>query len=116
LPHQGAFVHRRVYERIGGYRKIFKITLDYDFFYRAFQDGCSLKYENFPIAVMGGGGVSSRVDQQSFSERIREEYRVQKMNESSTLWKIVQFLFHNLYFPYKCKLIPRITNREKPVT
>jgi len=37
FPHQGAFVHRRVYERIGNFREDLTIALDYDFFYRALK-------------------------------------------------------------------------------
>lgn len=56
FPHQGAFVHRRVYERIGGFREELKIALDYDFFYRALNARCTVRFGESTVAVMGGRG------------------------------------------------------------
>jgi glycosyltransferase involved in cell wall biosynthesis len=102
IPHQGAFVHRRVFDKIGAFRTEFSIVMDYDFFYRAFQAGMKVKIEKQPVAVMGGSGVSSNPSY--LKKRIMEEFRVQRMNERSRIWRLAQWIFQKLYFPYKTKL------------
>ncbi len=102
IPHQGAFVHRRVFDKIGAFRTDYSIVMDYDFFYRAFQAGVKVKIEKQPIAVMGGSGVSSNPSY--LKKRIEEEFRVQRMNERNRIWRLVQWVFQKLYFPYKTKL------------
>ncbi len=97
--HQGCFVNRRIFENIGGYRKEFAITFDYDFFYRALNAHCTVKFENFPIALMGATGISSNPSY--LYERLREEYRVQKMNEEKLFWGMAQYIFRAFYIPYK---------------
>ena len=106
LPHQGSFVHRRVYDRIGGFREEFTIALDYDFFYRTLMSGCSVKFEKRPVALMGGQGISSNQD--FLITRIQEEARVQYLNETNPFWRLAQLFFRTLYFPYKTRFLPRI--------
>ena len=106
FPHQGCFVHRRIYKRIGGYRKEFSIALDYDFLYRALMSSCTVKFETTPVALMGGMGVSSK--QEMLITRLREEVRVQDLNERNFYWRAAQLLFRTLYFPYKIRLLPRL--------
>jgi glycosyltransferase involved in cell wall biosynthesis len=97
--HQGCFVHRRVFERIGGFRKEFKICMDYDFFYRALVGHLSVKFGNFPVALMGGAGVGS--DSNFIYRRLAEERLVQLHNEKNYGWKTAQFIFRLLYMQYK---------------
>ena len=100
FPHQGTFVHRRVFERIGGFREDFSIAMDYDFFYRAILAGCTVKFHREPpVAMMGGSGIGTRLD--SLSRRLKEEALVQEMNERNALWRKGQILFKRLYHPYK---------------
>jgi len=97
--HQGCFVHRRVFERIGGFRKEFKICMDYDFFYRALAGHLSVKFGNFPVALMSGTGVGS--DSKFIYRRLTEEKLVQLQNEHNPGWKSAQFIFRLLYMLYK---------------
>ena len=107
FPHQGTFVHRRVFERIGGFREDFSIAMDYDFFYRAILAGCTVKYHREPpVALMGGSGVGTRLD--FLKRRLREESLVQEMNERNPLWRMGQIVFKRLYHPYKMWLLPRL--------
>lgn len=106
FPHQGCFVHRRVYDRVGGYRKEFSIALDYDFFYRVLSTRPSVKFENMPVALMGGSGVSSNQD--AVIARFREEFQVQRFNEKKHIWRIAQLLFRQIYFPYKTRFLPNV--------
>ena len=99
------FVHLRVYEKIGGYNTNFKIALDYDFFYRALKAKCSVSFQKDYVAIMGGSGISSKKELLKY--RINEEYQVQKINEENIFWKMVQMIFHKVYFPYKTALLPR---------
>jgi len=104
LQHQGTFVHRRVFDRIGEFRDEFSIALDYDFFYRALKFGCSVKFEAEPsIAVMGGKGVSS--DRALLFKRLKEEALVQDLNETDLLWRCLQYIFRVFYFPYKVRVL-----------
>ena len=97
--HQGCFVHRRVFERIGGFRKEYKICLDYDFFYRALAGDASVMFGKYPVALMGGAGVGSNSN--FIYGRLAEEKRVQLQNEQNPGWKSAQFLFRLLYMQYK---------------
>jgi glycosyltransferase involved in cell wall biosynthesis len=107
FPHQGTFVHRRVFERIGGFREDFSIAMDYDFFYRALMAGCPVKFHRNPtVAIMGGSGIGTRLD--FLRPRLREEALVQKMNENNPIWRMCQVVFRRLYYPYKLWLFPRL--------
>ena len=109
--HQGTFVHKRVFDRMGGFREQFSIALDYDFFYRALMSRSTIKFGNQPIALMGGKGVSSAPE--LLYKRLREEALVQRSNEKNLFWRIAQLLFQRLYFPYKTRLAPRLSIQPK---
>jgi glycosyltransferase involved in cell wall biosynthesis len=94
--HQGLFVDKHLIEKVGGFRKRFKISMDYDFTYRALKNNPTVHFERIPIARMYGGGVSSFV-----YDRVKEDRRVQLLNEENLLWRIGQMLFYAFYLPYK---------------
>ena len=94
--HQGCLVRREVFDEIGGFKKRFKISMDYDFMYRALKCGATVNFGYFPIAKMSGGGISS-----FFYNRIQEDRQVQLLNEDNPLWRIAQLIFYLLYRPYK---------------
>jgi glycosyltransferase involved in cell wall biosynthesis len=102
--HQGAFVHRRTYELIGDFREELAIAFDYDFFYRALKARSKVKFYRYPIAIMGGEGISSNED--FLLIRLREESSVQIMNETNRFWRAIQSLFRTIYVPYKTRLVP----------
>ncbi len=104
--HQGTFVHKRVFDRIGGFREQFSIALDYDFFYRALCSGATVKFGIQPVATMGGTGVSS--NSAMLAKRLGEENLVQRMNEKRLFWRMAQLLFQFLYFPYKTRLAQKL--------
>lgn len=108
--HQGAFVHRRVFERIGGFREWFSIAMDYDFFYRALNAGCSVRFATTPVALMGGEGVGSRAN--TMLRRLEEERLVQRVNERNAFLKMTQSVFWSLYLPYKTRFLPRLEKRR----
>jgi len=104
--HQGCFVHRRVFDQIGVFRNEFKICLDYDFFYRALARNCSVKFGKFPVALMGGEGVGSNPE--FILKRLKEERLIQILNEKKVFWRLLQFVFHMLYLPYKTHSFSKI--------
>jgi hypothetical protein len=106
FPHQGCFVHRRVFDRVGGFRKEFSIAMDYDFFYRILSTNPSVNFETEPVALMGAKGISN--DQKHLIPRLEEEVRVQDRNESNYFWRAAQSLFRILYFPYKTRFLPKL--------
>jgi glycosyltransferase involved in cell wall biosynthesis len=99
IPHQGAFVHRRLFERIGGFCEEFSIAMDYDFFYRAFAAKATFRFFPRPVSRMGGCGISS--GHQVLLKRLEEEKKVQELNEKSPFWRVAQKAFRLLYIPYK---------------
>ena len=97
FPHQGTFVHKRAYDSVGLFRNELKISMDYDFFYRCMNARRPFCKGNVPIAVWRGEGVS---DTEKY-KRIKEEIRVQDLNENSKLWRTAQRLFRIFYLPYR---------------
>lgn len=97
--HQGCFAKRQVFDNIGRFRTEFAITFDYDFFYRALNARCTVHFEDFPVTVMGAGGISSNAA--FLFKRLEEEYLVQKRNEESRFWMLAQRIFRVFYMPYK---------------
>lgn len=110
FPHQGCFVHNRVFEKIGNFNTELKIDMDYDFFYRALARKCSVKFGRLPVALMGGTGVGS--DLKFIYKRLQEEKLVQVSNERNPGWKIAQFIFRSLYMPYKKSMISYAINKD----
>jgi glycosyltransferase involved in cell wall biosynthesis len=111
FPHQGCFVHQRVFKKIGGFRKEFKINMDYDFFYRALHEKCIVKFEKFPVAIMGGKGVGTNPEM--IDKRLKEERLVQRLNERNPLWRLTQNIFACFYLPYKMFSAKRPLNLQK---
>ena len=99
FSHQGCFVRRSVFSRIGGFNASFAISMDYDFFYRALKHKCSVNFFERPVSIMGGNGISSIID--NVSRRLKEDQLVQAINEDNKIWRIAQKFFWILYTPYK---------------
>lgn len=113
FPHQGCFVHKRVFDRIGEFRNEFKICMDYDFFYRALTSKCSVKFGKFPVALMGGTGIGSL--SKFVYKRLEEERLVQRLNEQNIGWRIAQFFFRSLYIPYKKYLLSHADDNKPTI-
>ncbi|MGD8369154.1 MAG: glycosyltransferase family 2 protein [Desulfobacterales bacterium] len=111
FPHQGCFVHRRIFERIGGFREDLKIALDYDFFYRALNEKPTVRFRPEPVAIMGGSGISSNSDW--LARRLEEERKVQCENETNPIVRIFQLLFRTAYEPYRLRLRSALTRKDR---
>jgi glycosyltransferase involved in cell wall biosynthesis len=99
FPHQGCFVKRSVFDQIGGFNTSFKIAMDYDFFYRALQHGCTVTFCHKPVALMGCNGIGTLAENATY--RFKEEQRVQAINEDKYFWRKAQRLFWIVYLHYK---------------
>lgn len=103
FPHQGCFVKRSLFDKIGVFRNDFQIAMDYDFFYRALNHHITATFGDFPVAVMGGEGIGTSVE--TTMQRLNEEKLVQLLNEKNIFWKAVQSTFRFFYLPYKKRRI-----------
>lgn len=97
--HQGVFVHKHLYEKVGNFNTDYSIAMDYDFFYRALKVKPAIAFGHFPVAEMSGSGISSSTEH--LATRLDEETLVQKQNETSFVWRSAQGVFRFLYRPYK---------------
>lgn len=61
VPHQGAFVSRETYRRIGGYDTALKLRMDFDFFARCRAGGVTHRFIPKTIARYETGGASMQL-------------------------------------------------------
>jgi glycosyltransferase involved in cell wall biosynthesis len=80
IPHQGAFCHRTLFGRIGGFDESFRIAMDFEFFLRAMRAGATIRTVPEMLAEMPDDGISSRRDWPSLRARFAEERRVHRMH------------------------------------
>jgi len=106
FPHQGTFVHKRVFDKVHEFRENISIAFDYDFFYRVLKYHLSIRFGSAPIAIMSGTGVSG--NQRFLIKRLNEEYLIQNLNETNPIWRIFQRIFRAMYLPYKTQLLPGV--------
>lgn len=102
LCHQGAVIHRSLFDQLSVYDTSFSITMDYDWFLRAYRNGVELQKSDLIISCMGAEGLSSREDWQSLITRFQEERRAHFKNSSQT-WRIIYRLYW-LFYPHYRRL------------
>lgn len=77
LNHQGTFIRRSLFEKIGLYDTSFRIAMDYEFFLRAYRRGARFECHAGPVvATMRDTGISSLLDWPNLKFRFNEERRV----------------------------------------
>ncbi|OGT54543.1 MAG: hypothetical protein A3E01_08985 [Gammaproteobacteria bacterium RIFCSPHIGHO2_12_FULL_63_22] len=77
LNHQGTFIRRSLFEKIGLYDTSFRIAMDYEFFLRAYRQGARFSFHADPVvAMMRDTGISSQLDWPNLKRRFDEERRV----------------------------------------
>jgi glycosyltransferase involved in cell wall biosynthesis len=83
IPHQGAFINRDYFKRVGLYNEEFKLVADYELFLR---EGPALKARSVPVLVarMRDGGVSRRNQLRC----IAEWHRARVSNNSASRWRL----------------------------
>lgn len=86
LHHQGVFIRRSLFERLGLYDTSFRIMMDYEFFLRAYRAGARFQqFANPAISMMRGSGISSRLDWLNLKKRFDEEKRAHRMHQTRWL-------------------------------
>ena len=96
-------LHKRVFDEIGNFNEMYKISFDYDFLYRAVLTDKKIAFGDCPVALMGGSGIGSVAE--TVVERLAEEKRVQQANEPNNIWRFLQTVFWTAYIPYKKLLL-----------
>ena len=101
ICHQGAICKRSVFYCVGVFDRVFKITMDYDLFLRAYHHGLSVKKVPIILSMMRDTGISSKQDWTSLLQRFNEEKKVHYKNCSSNLMYCCYFLYWFLYPKYR---------------
>ena len=109
LGHQGAFIHKSLFEKLGYYDESFRITMDYEWFMRAFRQNIPVSRHPEILSIMSDGGLSSRKDWPSLSQRFQEEKRVHRKYAASSWWSILYAVYWGIYPTYR-KLQHRLSN------
>ena len=102
VMHQGAFCKKALFKQLGGFNTSFKIAMDYEFFYKAFQHKVIMTiHTDLIVSVMRDTGVSSRQDWPSLKQRFAEERKVHLENNTSTAMRAIYAVYWTLYLPYR---------------
>ena len=110
LNHQGTFIRRALFERIGAYDTTFKIAMDYEFFLRAYRAGAIFRCHPGPtVALMRDSGVSSQLDWPNLKRRFAEEERVHRKFETRRLAPLYDawWTLYPRYRQFRAGLAPR---------
>ena len=87
----GFFLKRKIYKQIGNYNTKFKISADYDLYFRLFKKGYKGGYtsKNNKIGNVASGGYSSKI---SFLNHIVEEAKIRIHNKQNIFLVFLIFL------------------------
>lgn len=101
IPHQGAFIHRSLFDRLGPYDTQWRIGMDYEWFLRAFRHKIPITL--YPEAVVGmrDTGVSSRRDWISLRQRFAEERAIHAHFASSPAERMLYRFWWTFYPSYR---------------
>ncbi|MAF29784.1 MAG: hypothetical protein CL820_15115 [Croceicoccus sp.] len=100
-PHQGMFVSRALYEKIGGFDATYRVAMDYEWLLRARNAGARLLAFDRVVAIMPATGVSTRTDWPSVSHRLSEDRRLQAQHARNAAGRAVNRVFWMVYRPFK---------------
>lgn len=101
IAHQGVLCRRSIFERVGGFDKSYRVTMDYEFFLRARAAGARFALAPLVLARMDDGGISSQRDWPALSRRFAEERRAQFARCSSPWMRAVYTLYWPPYLAYR---------------
>lgn len=99
-PHQGLFVRRELYQRIGGFDTGLRIASDYEFLLRARAAGARLEAIDEVLAIMPETGISTRPDWISVQGRLLEDRQLQRRH-AGPFGRLANDLFWLAYLPFK---------------
>lgn len=101
VPHQGAFVRRDLYDRIGAFEAQYKVGMDYEFMLRAKRAGASCKVVGRISSIMPADGISARRDWPSLQKRLAENRLIHSVHARGLRDRIVQKIYWSIYPLYK---------------
>lgn len=108
FPHQGTFIHRRLFERTGAYDDRYTIAMDYEFFLRAYRRKAKIAVHRTPcVSVMGGAGISSQRDPGTLARRFGEERRIHLQHARGSCDRLLYAIYWPLYLAYRRRLHAR---------
>ena len=96
----GFFMKKKIYKKIGNYNIKFKISADYDLYYRLYKSNYRGGFTNKNIKVgnVASGGFSSK---KTFYEHLIEEAKIRLHNKQNLIIVIIIFLNSILKNPLK---------------
>src|SRR5262249_20492239 len=97
FPHQGCFIRRKLFSRIGMFDECYRLAFDYDFEIRALRALCSIKRIPLAIARMPVGGISTLTDRKAVIRRFNEERRLQFAHSPNTAYTALLCAYWPLY-------------------
>lgn len=101
IPHQGAFIPRHLFDKLGMYDTRYKICMDYEWFFRAYRAKIPVKIVDIPVSKMNATGVSFRTDWQSLLHRFSEEKRIHFQHAASPTERCLYHAWWSVYPTYR---------------
>lgn len=97
VAHQGMFVTREAYQRLGGYDEKVRWPMDLDFLMRAYRMGARFRHIDQDVAVFVAGGVTS-----ANIRRKKHDY-LYIVRKNGGTWLEAQIYYHYLLLTQKVK-------------
>jgi glycosyltransferase involved in cell wall biosynthesis len=101
MSHQSIICSQSLFDSIGYFDASFSLTMDYDFFLRAYRRGIRPVRVDLPIATMRLIGLTSQTDWPSLRRRFLEERRVHLSNCEPKWMRLIYEIYWLLYWPYR---------------
>ena len=102
VRHQGLFVPRHVFERVGPFDPRYRVLMDLEHLFRARAAGAPLvAVGGAPVAAMRDGGISSRRDWSGLRERLLEERELHRRYARGAGWRLAYECFSLAYLSYR---------------
>ncbi|MCQ8105487.1 glycosyltransferase [Methylomonas sp. SURF-2] len=101
ILHQGVVCSRLLFNMVGYFDEQLEISMDYDFFLRAYYNRFKLKKIKTVLSVMRDTGLSSQKDWQSLVLRFNEDKLVQHRMIQNSNTKVFNKFFWFFYMPYR---------------
>ncbi|WP_295583752.1 glycosyltransferase family 2 protein [uncultured Lamprocystis sp.] len=101
IYHQGALCHRSLFDRLGGFDTTLAITMDYEFFLRAYDIGAQVHCIQLPLSMMRDTGVSSRRDWPALKRRFLEERQIHQRRRTTAAMRFIYAIYWPLYLSYR---------------
>jgi glycosyltransferase involved in cell wall biosynthesis len=85
--HQGTFIRRSLFERLGAYDTSLRIAMDYEFFLRARRASARMQCFDSPVvALMRDTGISGQRDWSSLEERVHRKHQTGVLQPLYAIW------------------------------